>query len=105
MYLARRLAGGPFRYVKATRSGADPSSPAIVHRLVVDLPVDICQKIADRWSMGEATVEPLDPHQLSAFAVELMGQPQDSGEKGRKAWSPSVGLSRQRMRSCAVQVS
>ena len=100
MEQARRLAGGPFRYVKVTEYGTDPLSSAIVHRLFLDLPAEICQEIAKHWFMGNATVEQLSTQQLTEFAADLMArQPGHRREKGRRVWTTSLGLVQQTQRN------
>ena len=100
MEQARRLAGGSFRYVKVTEYGTDPLSPAIVHRLFLDLPPEICQEIAKLWFMGNATVERLSTQQLTEFAADLMArQPGHRREKGRRVWTTSLGLAQQAQRN------
>jgi len=95
MNQARQLAGGPFRYVKVTEYDTGPLSPAIVHRLFLDLPAEICQEIAKRWFMGNATVEQLNTRKLAEFAVDLMARPECRKEKGRRIWTTSRGLAQQ----------
>ena len=92
MKQARRLAGGPFRYMKVTEYGEGSLSPPMVHRLFLDLPAELCQEIAKHWFMGNATVERLDRQQLAEFAADLMAQPECQREKGRRVWTTSLGL-------------
>ena len=103
MEQARRLAGGPFRYVKVTEYGTDPLSPAIVHRLFLALPAEMCQGIAKHWFMGNATVEQLSTQLLTEFAADLMArQPGHRREKGRRVWTTSLGLAQQTQRNLRV---
>ena len=97
---ARRLAGGPFRYVKVTEYSASPLSPPIIHRLFLELPAEMCQGIAKHWFMGNATVERLSTQQLTDFAADLMARrPGDRREKGRRIWTTSLGLAQQPQRN------
>lgn len=91
---ARRLAGGPFRYVKATEYGAGPPSPGIVLRLFLELPAEVCQELARHWFMGNATMEQLDTQQIAQFAADLMAHPVCQKEKRRRPWTTSLGLAR-----------
>ncbi|MCM1234389.1 MAG: hypothetical protein NC489_30175 [Ruminococcus flavefaciens] len=95
MHSARRIAGGAFDYVRVTDYGP-AEAPQTVHRLITDLPSDICRKIASSWFMGESTVEPLNAAQLASLASELMIRPEDAREKGRKTWAASRSLVRRR---------
>ena len=78
---------------KVTDYGAGPAARVTAYRLILDLPPEICQKIASGWFMGAATVEPLDTGQIAALAADLAAQPVAGGKAtGRRMWETSRGL-------------
>lgn len=81
---ARRLSGGPVRYVLIPEQS--------VIRLITDLPVDVCQELAEDWFLGDASVEPVDERRLSSLAAGLMTLPEADRAKGHKAWITSRHL-------------
>lgn len=91
MCKARRLAGGPFPYVKLTQYGPS-AGQVLAYRLIADLPAEVCREIAGSWFMGGTSVEPLDVHQIASLAADLADRPEDKREKGQKSWTTSRGL-------------
>lgn len=98
---AKRIAGGPFRYVQTAMY--EPSEAAKpVFRLIVQLPADVCEKLAASWFMGPAEAEPMTAEQLTAFVSELMEQSPETWPQHGATWTCSADLRRNQLHTDAA---
>lgn len=98
---ARRIVGGPFRYVQTATHDLAAEKPKPVFRLIVQLPADVCEKVAASWFMGPAEAEAMTPPKLAAFVSGLMEQPPDAWPENCATWTCSADLRRSRLYSGA----
>lgn len=94
---ARRMAGGPFRYVQTATYDLAAGKATPVYRLIVQLPAGICEELAAIWFMGPADMEAMTPPKLEAFVSELMEQPPDAWPENCATWTCSADLRRNRL--------
>lgn len=94
---ARRIACGPFRYVQTATYDLTAENPKPVFRLIVQLPADVCEKVAASWFMGPAEAEAMTPPKLAAFVSGLMEQPPDAWPENCATWTCSADLRRPRL--------
>lgn len=93
----RQITGGPFRYVQTATYDLTAETPKPVFRLIVQLPADVCERVAASWFMGPAEVEAMTPPRLAAFVSELMEQPPDTWPEHCATWTCSADLRRPRL--------
>lgn len=91
---AKRIAGGPFRYVQTATYDLTAEKPKPVFRLIVQLPADVCEKVAASWFMGPVEAEPMTLPKLAAFVSGLMEQPPDAWPEHCATWTCSADLRR-----------
>lgn len=101
---ARRIAGGPFRYVQTATYDRTAENQKPVFRLIVQLPADVCGKVAASWFMGPAEAEAMTPPKLAAFVSGLMEQPPDAWPENCATWTCSADLRRNRLYTGACSV-
>lgn len=98
---AKRIAGGPFRYVQTATYDLAAERPKPVFRLIVQLPADVCGELVASWFMGPAEAEAMTPPKLAAFVSGLMEQPPDAWPEHCATWTCSADLRRPRLYSDA----
>lgn len=94
---ARRIAGGPFRYVQTVTYDLAAESQKPLFRLIVQLPASVCKEIASSWFMGPADTEAMTPQKLAAFVSGLMEQPPDAWPEHCATWTCSADLRRNQL--------
>lgn len=90
--LAKRIAGGPFRYVQTTTYDFAAGGQNPVFRLIVQLPGSVCEEVAANWFMGPAAAEAVTAEELAEFVSGLMDQPPDVWPEHCATWSCSADL-------------
>lgn len=88
--LARAQMGGAFQYVRAIGQGGD-NEPAIVYRIITELPSSTAWDIATIWPHGFIRVEEIGARELPALAGWLAA---NAAGPNRKTWMASRGLKR-----------
>lgn len=83
---AKRIAGGPFHFIKIIDYGPHPA-PEIIFRVVVALPKTCCLRICEAWFMGSAFVKELDSEALIEIADAIMRQTNTTVGEGMRLWS------------------
>lgn len=94
---AKRITGGPFRYVQTAMYNRSTANAKPVFRLIVQLPADVCEELAGSWFMGPAEAEAMTAAELAAFVSELMDQPPDAWPEHGATWTCSADLRRNRL--------
>ena len=92
---ARKITGGPVRYVQTAMYEPPTGIPAF--RLIVQLPRDVCERLAASWFMGPAEVEAMTAEGLAAFVAGLMEQPPDTWPEHGATWTCSADLRQTRL--------
>lgn len=98
---ARRIAGGPVRYIQTATYDLAAENKNPVFRLIVQLPGDVCGELVESWFMGPAEAEDMTPPKLAAFVSGLMEQPPDAWPEHCATWTCSKDLRRPRLYSGA----
>lgn len=88
--LARVQIGGVFRYVRAIGQGGG-NEPAIVHRIITELPNSAAWDIATIWPCGFISVEEIGAGELPTLAGWFAA---NAAGPNRKTWVSSRGLKR-----------
>lgn len=88
--LARAQIGGVFQYVRAIGQGGG-NEPAIVHRIITEIPNSTAWDIATIWPRGFISVEEIGAVELPALAGWLAA---NAAGPNRKTWASSRGLKR-----------
>lgn len=83
---AQRSVGRPFKFIKVIDYGPHPI-PGIVFFVIVELPIDLGQKICGAWYMGRATAVPLDATRFDKIAASIMRQDVEAIGERPQLWS------------------
>ena len=94
---ARRIAGGPVRYVQTATYDLAAENKKPVFRLIVQLPADVCEELRASWFMGPAEAEAMTTPKLAAFVSGLMEQPPDAWPEHCATWTCSADLRQTRL--------